>query len=284
MEPSGKICLVTGGSGGIGEVTAREVARQGMQVVIVSSNAQRLAAAAERIRAQTGNQAVDFLVADLSSQAEVRSLAERFSEKYPRLDILVNNAGGFYMRRIESVDGIELTWALNHLNYFLLTNLLLDVLKASAPSRIINVSSNAHLGGVINFNDPEGKSFYFGWTAYAQSKLVNVMFTFELARHLEGSQVTANVLHPGFVATGLGRNNGGLVGAAMGLLHRFALTAEQGAQTSIYLATSPDVEGINGQYFVKQQSSVAAKAAYDEASARRLWEISQQATGLTGSG
>jgi len=281
MEPSEKVCLVTGGSGGIGEVTAREVARQGMQVVIVSSNAQRLAAAAERIRVQTGNQSVDCLVADLSSQAEVRSLAERFSEKYPRLDILVNNAGGFYMKRIESVDGIELTWTLNHLNYFLLTNLLLDMLKASAPSRVINVSSNAHLGGVINFNDPEGKSFYFGWTAYAQSKLANVMFTFELARRLESSQVTANVLHPGFVATGFGRNNSGVVGAAMGLLHRFALTPEQGAQTPIYLATSPDVEGITGQYFVKQQPSLAAKAAYDEASVRRLWEISQQATGLT---
>lgn len=280
MVLSEKVCLVTGGSGGIGDVTAREVARQGMQVVMVSSNEQRLAAAAERIRAQTGNQRVDYLVADLSSQAQIRSLAERFRERYSRLDILVNNAGGFYMKRIETVDGIELTWALNHLNYFLLTNLLLDLLEASPPARVINVSSNAHLGGVINFNDPEGKSFYFGWTAYAQSKLANVLFTFELARRLDGNGVTANALHPGFVATRFGRNNGGVVGAAMGLLHRFALTPEQGAQTPIHLAISPEVEGVTGQYYVKQQSTVAAKAAYDEEIARRLWEVSLQATGL----
>jgi retinol dehydrogenase-12 len=280
MEMSEKVCLITGGSGGIGEVTAREIARQGMRVVIVSRNAERCAAAAARICSQTGVQAVDTLVADLSSQAEIHDLAQRFREKYERLDVLVNNAGGFFMKRLETVDGIELTWALNHLSYFLLTHLLLDMLKASAPARVVNVSSNSHLSGGINFDDLEGKRFYFGWIAYAQSKLANILFTFELARQLKGSEVTANVLHPGFVATNFGRNNGGLVDAVMGFLHHFAISPEEGARTSIYLATSPEVEGVTGGYFVKGKACLAAKRAYDETIAKRLWEISEGMTGL----
>jgi retinol dehydrogenase 12 len=280
MDISNKVCLITGASGGIGLVTAREIARQGMQVVIVSRDEQRCAAAVDNIRAQTGNQAVEALVADLSSQAQVRDLAQRFHQKYQRLDILINNAGGIFMKRMETVDGIEMTWGLNHLSYFLLTHLLLDTLKASAPARIINVSSNAHTGGGINFDDLEGKRFYFGWLAYAQSKLANVLFTFELARRLEGSGVTANVLHPGFVATNFGYNNSGLVGAMIRLSYLLGISPEEGARTSIYLATSPEVEEVSGGYFVKEKASRAAKRAYDESTAKRLWQVSEQMTGV----
>jgi retinol dehydrogenase-12 len=280
MEITEKVCLITGASGGIGEITAREIARQGMQVVIVSRNEQRCQAATERIRIETSNPSVDYLVADLSSQAQVRQLAQGFREKYPRLDVLVNNAGGFYMKRLETVDGIELTWALNHLNYFLLTDLLLDMLKTSAPARVVNVSSNAHLSGGINFDDLEGKRFYFGWLAYAQSKLANVLFTFELARRLEESGVTANVLHPGFVATQFGHNNNGLPGIFIRLAYRFGISPEEGARTSTYLATSPEVEGVSGTYFVNCKPKQAAKVAYDETLARRLWLVSQQMCGI----
>ena len=275
-----KVCMVTGATGGIGKVMAREIARQGLQVVIVSRYEQRCAATAAKIRESTSNQSVDYLAANLSSLKEVRSLAKRFREKYNRLDVLVNNAGGFFMKRQESQDGIEMTWALNHLSYFLLTNLLLDMLSANAPARVINVSSNAHLGGSINFNDPGGKQRYFGWTAYAQSKLANLLFTFQLARCMEASGVTANAFHPGYVATRFGMNNAGLVGFLIGLSHVFALSPEEGAQTGVYLATSADVEGVTGKYFVKEKPVQAAKAAYDQDTASRLWELSAQMTSL----
>jgi retinol dehydrogenase 12 len=277
---SHQVCMVTGATGGIGKVMAREIARQGMQVVVVSRNAERCEATAAEIREETGNQTVNYLAADLSSQKEIWDLVESFCSKYDRLDVLVNNAGGFFMNRIESEDGIELTWALNHLSYFMLTNLLIKMLKKSAPARVVNVSSNAHLGGAINFNDLEGKQRYRGWTAYSQSKLANILFTYELARRLEGSGVTANVLHPGFVATNFAKNNNKLVRFFINLSHLIALSPEEGARTGTYLATSPEVEGVSGNYFVKQKPIQAAKAAYDRDSARRLWEVSQQMTGL----
>jgi retinol dehydrogenase 12 len=277
---SHQVCMVTGATGGIGKVMACEIARQGMQVVVVSRNAERCEATAAEIRETTGNQAVNYLAADLSSQKEIWDLAERFCIKYERLDVLVNNAGGFYMNRIESEDGIELTWALNHLSYFMLTNLLIRMLKKSAPARVVNVSSNAHLGGSINFDDLEGKKRYRGWTAYSQSKLANILFTFELARRLEGSGVTANVLHPGFVATNFAKNNNRLVRFFINLSHLFALSPEEGARTGTYLANSPEVEGVSGEYFIKQKATRAAKAAYNPDTAMRLWEVSQQMTGL----
>lgn len=270
--------MITGATRGIGKIMAREIARRGMQVVIASRNADRCAFTAAEIRKQTGNLSIDYLAADLSSQREIRDLARRYCEKYNRLDVLVNNAGGFYMKRYLTEDQIELTWALNHLSYFLLTNLLLDLLKTSAPSRVINVSSNAHLGGSIKFNNLEGKQGYSGWPAYAQSKLANILFTFELARRLEGSGVTANVLHPGFVATGFGKNNPGLINVLMRLAHLFAISPEEGAKTGVYLATSPEVEGVTGQYFIKQKSVQAAKTAYDRYTARRLWKVSEKMT------
>ena len=270
--------MVTGSTGGIGKVMAREIARKGLQVVLVSRNEKRCAAVAAEIQDETSNQSVDYLAADLSSQKEVRDLVKRFREKYNRLDILVNNAGGFFMKRQVSEDGIEMTWALNHLSYFLLTNLLLDRLTACAPARVVNVSSDAHEWGSINFADLEGKRRYFGWTAYSQSKLANILFTFELSRCMKESGVTANALHPGYVATGLGRNNSSLIAFFIKLSHIFAISPEEGAHTGIYLATSPEVEGLTGRYFVKQKPARVAKAGLDQSTARRLWEISAQMT------
>ena len=222
---------------------------------------------------------MDSLLADLSSMAEVRRLAEAFKGRYGRLDVLVNNAGAIFVRRQNTVDGYEMTFALNHLSYFLLTNLLLDLLKASAPSRIVNVASDAHEGAKLDLDNLNGGRF-FTVQAYGRSKLANILFTYELARRLEGTGVTANALHPGFVATGFGANNGALTRIFMRLSHLFALTPAQGADTVIYLASSPDVEGISGRYFVRRQAVPSSPASYDEATARRLWEISAQMTGL----
>ena len=208
------------------------------------------------------------------------TLSWRFM-KYPRLDVLVNNAGGFFMAREESVDGIEMTWALNHLNYFLLTTLLLDHIKASAPARIICVSSDAHTGTSIRFDDPQFKKGYSGFGVYGHSKLANILFTYELARRLEGTRVTANALHPGFVATGFGHNNGGLVRLGMRVVQRFgARTPEKGAETSVYLASSPEVEGVTGKYFVDKHPVQSSPESYDRTAAARLWELSEQMTRL----
>ena len=276
---NGKVVLITGATAGIGLVTARELARQGATVVGVARNAQKAAQVAEQIRADTGAN-VHFLLADLSSLAQVRRLADEFKRRYSRLDVLVNNAGAVNMARQETVDGYELTFALNHLSYFLLTSLLLDLLKASAPSRIVNVSSNAAQGGRINFDDIEGRRGYSGFGAYSQSKLANILFTFELARRLQGTGVTVNALHPGFVATNFGHNNGGFMTRGIQLIQRFAaIKPDQGAATQIYLASSPEVEGVSGRYFVKSKPAKAPKAAYDEAAAHRLWELSERMVG-----
>jgi NAD(P)-dependent dehydrogenase (short-subunit alcohol dehydrogenase family) len=277
----GKVVLVTGATAGIGEATARELARLGATVVGAGRNAEKCARVAESIRAASDNASVEFLVADLSVQAEVHKLAAEFKRKYARLDVLINNAGAYFMRRRESADGIELTWALNHLAYFLLATSLLDVLKASAPARIVNVSSEAHRGSKLNFDDLENRRSYNGFPAYGQSKLANVLFTYELARRLVGTGVTANVLHPGFVATQFGHNNGAVVRALMRLVQRFGgLSPEQGAQTSLHLAASPEVEGVTGQYFDNRRAVPSSPASYDEAGARRLWEISERMTAL----
>jgi NAD(P)-dependent dehydrogenase (short-subunit alcohol dehydrogenase family) len=275
----GKVCLVTGATAGIGEVTARALAEMGATVVGVGRDPAKSAATAERLRRATGNRAVEFLLADLSSQAQVRQLAETFKQKYARLDVLVNNAGALFMRRAESVDGIEMTLALNHLAYFLLTNLLRDRLTAAAPARIVNVSSGAHQMGGMNFDDLEGKRRYDGWRAYGQSKLANVLFTYELARRLEGTGVTANVLHPGFVATNFGHNNGSWFSTAIGVAQKTAKTPEQGAQTTIYLASSPEAAGVTGKYFVDSRAVSSAPESHDVVAAKRLWEISERLTG-----
>ncbi len=278
---TGKVMLVTGATSGIGAVTARALAAAGgATVVLVGRDRERSAAAVEQIRRSTGNQSVEYLLADLSSQAEIRRLADEFLGRYDRLDVLVNNAGAMFWSRQETVDGLERTFALNHLSYFLLTNLLLDRLKASAPARVVSVSSAAHDGARIDFDDLQGKRSYAGMRAYGQSKLANVLFTYELARRLKGTGVTANALHPGFVATNFATNNGEIVRLVMAIIHRFALSPDRGAQTSIYLATSPEVEGVTGKYFSNSKAVRSSDISYDEAVAHRLWDASSELTGL----
>ena len=277
-EMQNRVVLVTGATNGIGLESAKVLAGMGATIVGVGRNPQKCTGAAASIASTTGNSKVEFLVADLSVQTQVRKLAETFKQKYQRLDVLLNNAGAFFARREESTEGVEMTWALNHLNYFLLTDLLLDVLKASAPARIVNVSSDAHTRAKqINFDDVEFKKGYSGWTAYGHSKLANIMFTYELARHLAGTRVTANVLHPGFVATGFGHNNGSLMNFGMGVVQKIAAKRpEQGAQTSVFLASSPQVDGVTGKYFVDSRESSSSAASYEVSAQQRLWALSEQ--------
>jgi NAD(P)-dependent dehydrogenase (short-subunit alcohol dehydrogenase family) len=278
----GKVCLVTGATSGIGEVTARELAKQGATLVIVGRNRQKAEATIEEIKSRSGNENVEYLLADLSSQKEIRSLAQEFKSRHDRLDVLVNNAGAVFSEYGETEDGIERTFAVNHLNYFLLTNLLLDTLKAGAPSRIVNVASDAHQGAELDFDDLGAKQNYGLMRAYGRSKLANVMFTYELARRLEGTGVTANALHPGAVATNFGSNNTVWYARPLLALFRlFATTPEKGAETSVYLASSPEVEGVTGQYFANKKPVASSKASYDEETARRLWGVSEELTGLS---
>ena len=302
---AGKVCLVTGATSGIGEATARELARRGATVVVVGRSADRCAATVEPIRRQTGNPAVESLTADLSSLAEVRRLAREFRERHPRLHVLVNNAGAMFARRVESVDGIEMTLALNHLSPFLLTTLLLDPLKAAAPSRVVTVSSHAHeMVNGFDFDDPQAtKAGFWGYGGnasaiytlfapmkhpallqYAQSKLANLLFTSELARRLAGTGVTANALSPGFVATRFMAGNGTL-GWFMRLWSGlFGVTPEVGAKTAVYLVTSPDVEGVSGRHFAKEKETPTSPASRDEGAAKRLWELSERLVGGSGVG
>lgn len=278
---SGRVCLVTGATAGIGKVTARVLAEQGATVIGVGRNANKCAAVAEEIKTKAHNSAVEYLVADLSSMEAVRDLARRFKSKYNHLHVLVNNVGAYFMSRHETVDGLELTFALNHLGVFLLTNLLLDTLKASAPSRIVNVSSAAHVGARLNFDDLQNrKGFGIGWPVYAQSKLANILFTHELARRLEGTGVTVNALHPGFVASDFATNNGWLVKLARPLMDLGAISVEEGAKTTLYLATRPELANVTGKYFVEQKEARSSSASYDDESARRLWKISEELAGL----
>jgi NAD(P)-dependent dehydrogenase (short-subunit alcohol dehydrogenase family) len=277
-----KICLVTGATDGIGFVTARELARQGATVVIVGRNPEKTAATAITLQQATGNNTVDFIVGDLSLLAQVRQVAESFKRKYNRLHVLINNAGMLFAKREVTSEGLEKTFALNHLNYFLLTHLLLDVLKASAPARVINVSSNAHARAKLDFDDLQLEKGYNTFDPYSRSKLMNILFTYELARRLQGTGVTANTLHPGFVATKFGHNNRGLIQILLPFFQRLvARTPEQGAQTSLYLATSPAVEGVTGKYFDPDQHEARSNDfSYDEVAQKRLWEISEKVVTL----
>ena len=247
---SGKTVLVTGGTGGIGKATAAGLASLGARVGIVGRDRQRAEAAAADIRRENDAPAVDLFVADMSSQAEVRRLAAEVLGRYPRLDVLVNNVGGFWATRHTTADGLEHTFAVNHLAPFLLTNLLLERLEASAPARIVTVSSGAQSMGRIDFDDLQGERNYQGQRAYNQSKLANVLFTYELARRLAGTGVTANVLHPGVVRTRFGAEDPArLTNLLVPIARLFMKTPEQGAATPVYLASSPEVEGVTGRYF-----------------------------------
>lgn len=273
---NGKICLVTGGTNGIGKATAQALARLDATVVIVGRNASKTTQLVEEIRAASGNKNVYSLLADLSSQQEIRHLANEFKSKYSHLHVLLNNAGGYFMQRQLSADGIEMTFALNHLAPFLLTDLLLDTIKASTPARIINVSSGAHTSGKIEFDNLQGEREYHP-SAYGNSKLANILFTVELARRLEGSGVTVNALHPGFVATGFAQNNGKVIAAIISLITPLvARSPAKGAETSVYLASSPSVEGITGKYFYDSREVPAAPQATDKMIARKLWDVSME--------
>jgi NAD(P)-dependent dehydrogenase (short-subunit alcohol dehydrogenase family) len=285
MEPNGpdmtgKVCLVTGATSGIGWETARALAARGATVALAGRNAGRTQIALDRIRASIPDARLESYLADLSAQEQVRGLAQEFQSRHDRLDVLVNDAGAMFPTRRVSVDGIEMTLALNHLAPFLLTNLLLDTIKASAPSRVVTVSSGAHIGAKVNFDDLQSTHGYGTWRAYGQSKLMNLLFTRELARRLAGTGATANALHPGFVASNFGKSEGPMWAAAFTVMRPFMISAEKGAQTAIYLASSREVEGASGWYYVDCHPVTASAAARDDATARRLWEVSERLTGL----
>jgi NAD(P)-dependent dehydrogenase (short-subunit alcohol dehydrogenase family) len=275
-----KICLVTGANAGIGRIVALELARQGAQVVLLCRSRERGEAAQAEIKQATGNEAVDLIVADLSSQAEVRRAAAEFQARYHHLHVLVNNAGAFFNQRMESADGLEMTFALNHLGYFLLSNLLMEQVRAAAPARILNVSSEAYKGARLDFDDLQSQRRYRGFQTYATSKLANILFTLELAGRVQGTGITVNALHPGFVASNFGLNNSGTLRFGMKLLQRlFAISLEAGAETPLYLATSVEVAGVTGKYFVKKKAVMLSGQAQDMAVARRLWQVSEALTG-----
>lgn len=279
----GRIAVVTGATSGIGRATALALARMGAHVVIVSRSPQKCAETAAQI-AQAGGSATP-IAADLSSQRGVRSVAEQIRARFPRVDVLVNNAGAIFGERRLSEDGIEMTWALNHLSYFLLTHLLLDALKAAPTARIVNVSSDAHFAvRRIPFDDLNfERQPYRAFSAYSLSKLANVMFTYALARRLEGTHITVNALHPGAVATNFGRELGGWWGWVFRVLvSRFALSPEQGAQTSIYLASAPEVAQQSGLYFDRCKPKRSSLLSYNRDAQERLWAISAEQVQLAG--
>ena len=271
----GKTVLITGGTTGIGRATAIGLASMGARVGITGRDRNRADQAAAAIARESGNPVVDVFVADLSSQVEVRRLAGEVLSAYPCLDVLVNNVGGYWDTRHVTADGLEHTFALNHLAPFLLTNLLLDRLTQSAPARVVTVASGAHTMGRIDFDDLQGERSYSGSRAYNQSKLANVLFTYELARRLEGSTVTANALHPGVVRTSFGAADPGVVQRLLvPFMRPFMNSPAQGAATSIHLASTPDLDRVTGQYFAAGKPKRSSKASYDTAVAARLWQVS----------
>lgn len=277
---TGQTILVTGGASGIGKATAVGLAAIGARVAVTGRDLTRVQVAAAEISLQSGNPNVNAFAADLSSQTEVRRLATAVLAAYPQLKVLINNAGGFWAHRHVTADGLEHTLAVNHLAPFLLTSLLLSRLRASAPARIITVSSNAHTSGRITFADLQSTENYSGSRAYNQSKLANVMFTYELARRLKGTGVTANALHPGVVHTAFSSEDPSTLARLLLPLMRFMKTPAQGAATSIYLASSPDVAAITGRYFADCRPKKSSKFSYDTAAANRLWGVSADLVGL----
>ena len=277
-----KTVLVTGATDGIGKETARRLAERGARVFVAGRNAEKGAAAVRDIATNTGTDQAEFLQADLSVQAGVRGLAKAVKQRTNRLDVLVNNAGVIMFHREETRDGIEMTFGLNHLNYFLLTHELLDLLKASAPARIVSVASIAHRRAVLDFDNLQLSRGFGSWKAYSRSKLANIMFTYALARRLEGTGVTANCLHPGFVSSHFGQNNRFLARTSIALAMRFgnAISVAQGAQTSVHLASAPEVTGQSGHYFDEGKAVKSNHASYDRDAQEKLWDISATMVGL----
>jgi NAD(P)-dependent dehydrogenase (short-subunit alcohol dehydrogenase family) len=274
-KANGKTVLVTGATNGIGKYTALELAKQGFQVVITARDQAKGQRTLEEIVQATGNERLELMVGDLSSLHEQKRLAAEFKSRFSNLDVLVNNAGGIFQTRQTTVDGLEYTFAFNHMAYFTVTQDLLEMLKAAPSARIVSVSSSVHYNGKVNFEDLQFERGYASFKAYSQSKLLNVLHTLELSRRLKGTSVTANALHPGVVGTGFGHNFTGPMRTLFGWFHHFALTPEQGAKTSIYLASSAEVEGQTGLYFDNCKAKKAANVAYDHAAQDRLWRLSE---------
>lgn len=275
----GKTVLITGGTSGIGKAAAKALAAMGAEVVITGSNLERGEKALAEIRSESSG-SIELMLADLSAQSEVRRLAEEFKESHDRLDVLVNNAGLVQSKRTETPDGMETTLAINHLAPFLLTNLLLGLLEQSTPGRIVTTSSEARRWGKLDFDDLQSRREYKGMPVYGMTKLANIMFTYELAGRLEGTGVTANCFHPGAVSTGFGQNNGGPMALLFRAFKPFMRSPEQGADTLIWLASSPEVEGISGKYYSDRKEIEAREISSDLAARRRLWEMSEELTGL----
>ncbi|MFQ5884698.1 MAG: SDR family oxidoreductase [Thermoplasmata archaeon] len=271
-----KTCMITGANSGIGYILARELARMNAHIVMVCRSKERGEAARKKIINQTKNQSVDLLIADLSSMKQVRKLADDFKNRYERLHVLINNAAIWPTERMVTVDGLEMQFAVNYLAHFLLTILLLDVIKASAPTRIVNVSSGIHRRGRINFDDLQAEKKYKDLRAYGRTKLMKVYFTYELARRLKGTGVTVNCFTPGMTATNLGRY---MSSFAKWFLRVFGKSPEKGASTGVYLASSTEVEGVTGKYFADCRERRSSKLSYDEGVARRLWGVSERLVG-----
>ncbi len=277
VDMTGKTCLITGGNSGIGKATALGLARMGATVVIVSRSKEKGEVALSEIIAKSGNRSIELMLADMSSQDSIRRLASDFKARHERLHLLINNAGVYLTRRITTADGLESTFATNHLGPFLLTSLLLDALKASAPSRIVNISSDAHNGAKVDFEDLQGEKKFSGWRAYGQSKLAMILFTHELAKKLDGTGVSVNSAHPGVVRTNFANNNG-LVTFGFRLMRPFFISPNTAAKRILYVATSPDLDGVTGKYFTKMHEVKSSQESYDDDSAKRLWQISEQLT------
>ena len=278
---AGRICLVTGANAGIGKATAFGLANIGATVVMVCRSRDLGEAALAEIKQKSSNDSISLLVADLASQASIRKLAEDFKGQHPALHVLINNAGIIPRKRLVTEDGFETQFAVNHIAPFLLTNLLLDVLKSSAPARIVTVASDMHRGATIDFDDLQSERSYSPTQVYSRTKLANVLFTCELAKRLQGTKVTANCLHPGVVATNLLADAMGIPRPLKSTTRLMGTSPEKGAKTSIYLAVSPAVEGVSGKYFVRQKAVESSEASYDENLASRLWRVSAELTGLS---
>jgi NAD(P)-dependent dehydrogenase (short-subunit alcohol dehydrogenase family) len=273
-DMNGKVCLVTGATDGIGKVSARVLAEKGAKVIIVGRNPEKSATVLAELKSSSGNENIDLLMADLAVMQEVRDLAEQVISHYDRLDILLNNAGGYFAKHELTSDGLERTFALNHMSYFLLTNKLMELLKSSAPARIVNVSSDAHYGVDMDFENLNGEQEYKAWKAYQKSKLANVLFTYELLKKVP-ADITVNCLHPGFVATNFGHNIGGFFGPVLKIAQRIsAIDPEEGAKTSIFLCSAPEVKGVSGKYFYKCQPKTSSRESRNMDTGKRLWQIS----------
>lgn len=273
-----KICLVTGANSGIGKATATALADKGASVIMVCRDIRKGEAARAEICRKTENESVHLLIADLSQRRDIKRVAGEVRAEYPKLHVLINNAGAWNSDRLMTADGFETTWAVNHLAYFLLTMELLDLLKDSTPARIVNLASDWHKLGHIDFDDPQLEHSYGGSKAYGQSKLANVIFTYELARRLQGTGITVNCVHPGGVNTNFFTGLKGLTGFVTRLNRPLMRSPEKGAETVVWLATSPEVEEITGKYFFDCHEIKSSRESYDPEVARKLWEISERMT------